>query len=117
MRVGSKRSTGPTSRCCPLAIAHSSNVSSSRVILRSASAKRFFRPPENSAMPSRTAAKRPTIFTPIALSELRSSVVRSGVPTSCGDGSFRARMRSSTSVQRSSHTPDISIHHSTSRPR
>ena len=54
--------------------AHSSKVSSSRSILRSASANWLRRPPENSARPSRIAASRPTISTPAALSALRSSV-------------------------------------------
>ena len=78
--------------------AHSSNVSSSRFIFRSASANRFRSPPEKSARPSRTAASRPTSSTPMPLRVLRLSVARSGVPTSCGDGSLRARVRSSICV-------------------
>ena len=96
-RVGSKRSGAPTSASRPVARAHSSKVSSRRSIFRSASANRLRRPPENSARPSRMAESRPTSATPIALSALRSSVDRSGVPTSCGDGSRRARVRSSIS--------------------
>ena len=57
-------------------------------------------------MPSRTVAQRPTSSTPRSASALRSSVARSGVPTSCGEGSRRARVRSSTSSYRSSHRPD-----------
>ena len=90
-RVGSKRSGAPTSSSRPWLRAHSSNVSSSRSIFKSASANRLRSPPEKSARPSRTAASRPTISTPAALSVLSSSVARSGVPTSCGDGSRRAR--------------------------
>ena len=74
--VGAKRSGGPTSRVPARVRAHSSNASSSRSILRSASANRLRSPPENSARPSRMAARRPTSETPAALSTLRSSVVR-----------------------------------------
>ena len=42
--------------------------------------------------PSRIDAQRPTSSTPSAASALRSSVARSGVPTSWGDGSRRARV-------------------------
>ena len=41
--------------------------------------------------------RRPTTSTPSAASALRSSDRRSGVPISCGDGTWRARTRSSTS--------------------
>ena len=57
VRVGSKRSGGGRPPAAPSApFAHSSNVSSSRFIFRSASANWLRRPPENSARPSRTPA-------------------------------------------------------------
>ena len=74
----------------PSPLAHSSKTSSNRSSFRSASEHTFRSPPEKSARPSRTVAQRPTSSTPIFASALRSSVVRA-VPTSCGDGSRRAR--------------------------
>ena len=64
--VGAKRSGASTSASSPLVRAHSSNTSSSRSILRSASEQTLRSPPENSARPSRTVAQRPTSSTPIA---------------------------------------------------
>ena len=116
-RVGAKRSGGRRrqSRLAPRA--HSSKVSSSRSIFRSASANRLRRPPENSARPSRMAASRPTISTPAALSALRSSV----------DALGRADQLRRRQPARARQVVDLvvalipdarrSIHHSTSRPR
>ena len=61
-------------------MAHSSIVSSIRPSLRSASLHWFRSEPESSAVPSRTAARRPTIRTPLAWRVLRSIVARVGVP-------------------------------------
>ena len=49
--------------------------------------------PENCATPSRMPASRPTSRTPSRRSELRSTVLRSGEPTNCIDGSLRARAK------------------------
>ena len=73
--------------------------------------------PENWAVASRMPIRRPTILTPCPCRTLRSSVVRSGAPTSCGDGTVRARWGSSASSIRWSSTPVACIHHWISRPR
>lgn len=80
-----------TSALVPFVSAHSSNSASSRFILRSASAQTLPSEPENCALQSRMPARRPTSCTPCVRSTSRSSVSRSGVPTSCGEGTRRAR--------------------------
>jgi hypothetical protein len=77
--------------------AHWSKVSRRRFILRSASANRFRKPPEKSARPSRIADSRPDDLDADRRERVEVERVRSGVPTSCGDGSRRARVRSSIS--------------------
>ena len=95
-RVGSGRALGPSPR--PSAAARASIVSSSRVELEVGEvADVAQRAGERARVPSRTAARRPTSVAPRAVSALRSRSARSGVPTSCGDGTWRARTRSSTS--------------------
>ena len=57
------------------------------IIFRSASAQTFRRSSEMSSTPWRTAERRPTSSTPRSVIVLRSRVARSGVPTSCDNGS------------------------------
>ena len=80
----------------PAAPAQASIVFSSRPSFRSASAHTLGREPENWATPPAIPARRPASRTPDALNAFRSTV-RPGEPTSCMDGTFRARARSSTS--------------------
>ena len=116
--VGAKSMcSAATSGSFPSIRAHSSKEPSRRSSFKSASEQTFRKPPEKSARPSRALAQRPTSPTPIAASALRSRVIRSGVPTSWGEGNRRARERSSSSSYRWSHTPEASIHQRTSRPR
>ena len=95
--VGANRCGGGTESSRPLAVAHSSMVSSSRPSLRSASSHLLRNDPENWARPPLMPASRPTSFTPMLVSALRSNVARSGEPASCIDGTRRARTMSSTS--------------------
>jgi len=97
--------------------AQASNPSSRRFIFRSASAHALCSEPENSARVPRMPTRRPHTSTPCCRTTLRSSVVRSALPTSCGDGRRRARTGSSISSMRWSSTPLASSHHWTSRPR
>jgi hypothetical protein len=94
--VGANR-CGGWSPPMPARAAHMSMPLSSLPSFRSASVHTLGSDPENSAVVSRNPASLPTSRTPSALSVLRSSVVRSEVPTSCIDGRWRARIRSETS--------------------
>ena len=64
---------------------------------------------------SRIFIKRPTSFTPASDIAFRSRICRSRDPTSCGDGTRRARARSSTSSVVSQNTPLRISHQYTSR--